>query len=226
LIDEKIDVLIPPRFRQKHKQHHLKYFEDPQSRLMGSGHNFFAIKKDGTEYPVEISLSYYENEGDKFVISFINDISCRKKKEEDIIKLRSELESAVEQRTKDLQETDIDQALDNALNVYSLGQKELLNSGLDFVSYLNNRHVPLKDLVIEFVDHVFKHSKDDNNEHYLSYVYDIIAFIEKSYINSNAAINSLINAGFLEESYIKSNVLTAGYLPSPRYNASVSVLVP
>lgn len=101
----------------------------------------------------------------------------------------------------DLTEQMIDAAMDYAFNIYARGQKELLGSGLDFISYLNNRHVPLKDLIIEFVDYIFKHCRDDNNEHYLSYVYNIIGFIEDSYIKSNEALNSLMLHGYLEETF-------------------------
>lgn len=121
------------------------------------------------------------------------------------------------QVTKNLTDNDIDEALDNALSAYNLAQKELNSSGLDFISYLNNRHVPLKDLVIEFVDFIFKRCKDDNDEHYLSYVYDIIAFIEKSYINSNESLNSLANQGLLAETYAPANTITFDIVPASAF---------
>src|SRR6478736_5363466 len=52
-----IDLLIPQRFREQHALYHVQYFKEPQSRLMHSGRDLFAIKKDGTEFSVEISLS-------------------------------------------------------------------------------------------------------------------------------------------------------------------------
>lgn len=116
--------------------------------------------------------------------------------------------------TKDLKEDKIDEALDNAFSVYHNGQNELLKSGLDFISYLNNRHVPLKDLVIEFVDYVFKHCKDDNIDHYLSYVQDIIRFIENSYLKSNDALDSLKLKGLIEESFVPANLIMFDLVPT------------
>src|SRR5690606_3009550 len=62
----------------------------------------FAVKKDGTEFPVEVSLSTYARNGHQYVIAIINDISVRKKAELEIKKLNDELEETVEQRTGEL----------------------------------------------------------------------------------------------------------------------------
>ena len=105
LIGKKIETLIPSRFHNKHIHHREKYSETLQNRPMGVGMELFALKRDGTEFPVEVSLGNYNNNGDKYVIAFISNISIRKKAAEEIIKLNDELEATVEQRTKDLKET-------------------------------------------------------------------------------------------------------------------------
>jgi PAS domain S-box-containing protein len=104
IIDKPIEVLIPQRYHHKHVDHRDAYTKNPKSRPMGVGLDLFAVKKDGTEFPVEVSLGNYENDGDKNVIAFISDISIRKKAEEEIVKLNDELEATVEQRTGDLLE--------------------------------------------------------------------------------------------------------------------------
>ncbi|WP_051189733.1 sensor histidine kinase [Daejeonella oryzae] len=105
LIGEKIERLIPSRFHTRHIVHRGKFSKNPQTRPMGLGMDLYALKKDGTEFPVEVSLGNYFNEGNRFVIAFINDISVRKAAEAKVEKLNNELEETVAQRTRDLQET-------------------------------------------------------------------------------------------------------------------------
>lgn len=103
LIGKQVEILVPKPFHKNHITYHKNFMEVSQTRLMGEGRDLFAVRKDGTEFPVEISLSNYINNGDKFVISFVSNISVRKKAEGIIEKLNSELEATVAQRTKDLE---------------------------------------------------------------------------------------------------------------------------
>ena len=105
LIGKEIEVLIPARFHKKHIQHREKYSKKNQSRPMGAVMNLLAAKKNGTEFPVEISLGNYHNNGDKYVIAFISNISMRKKAEADIEMINNKLETTVELRTRDLKGT-------------------------------------------------------------------------------------------------------------------------
>jgi PAS domain S-box-containing protein len=102
LTGDYIEKLMPKRFRHRHVGHRDHYNHHPQSRPMGIGLDLFAIKKDGTEFPVEISLSQYEHEEGSFVISYINNITERKKAEEKIEKLNNELEQKISERTQQL----------------------------------------------------------------------------------------------------------------------------
>lgn len=102
ILGKKIENLIPMRYHAQHVEHREKYIEKPQNRPMGLGMDLYALRKDGTEFPVEVSLGNYEIEGDKVVIAFISNISVRKKAEAEIQKLNDELESTVEQRTRQL----------------------------------------------------------------------------------------------------------------------------
>ncbi len=102
LIGKPIETLIPSRFRNRHVDHRYDYTHNPKSRPMGVGLDLYATKKDGTEFPVEVSLGNYDNNGEKNIIAFVSDISIRKKAEQEVEKLNDELEATVEQRTKDL----------------------------------------------------------------------------------------------------------------------------
>ena len=102
IIDKPIEILIPKRFHSKHVDHREDYTHNPKSRPMGVGMTLFAVKKNGEEFPIEVSLGNYEKNGDKNVIAFISDVSIRKNAEAEIIKLNDELEATVQQRTKEL----------------------------------------------------------------------------------------------------------------------------
>lgn len=135
LIGKPIETLIPSRFKNKHIDHRYDYTHNPKSRPMGVGMDLYAAKKDGTEFPVEVSLGNYDNNGDKNVIAFVSDISIRKKAEEEIEKLNDDLEGAIEQRTKEL--TDAMHQLEKSKEELSISlakEKELSELKSRFVS--------------------------------------------------------------------------------------------
>lgn len=102
LTGQKVEVLLPTALRQRHIVYREEYIKNPQPRSMGSSLNLFAIKKDGTLFPVEVSLTFFEAEGRRLIVSFVNDITERKNAENDLKKLTEELESKVNERTKEL----------------------------------------------------------------------------------------------------------------------------
>lgn len=104
LLGSTVEKLLPPQLRNRHTAHRERYAAHPQSRPMGIGLDLFAIRKDGSEFPVEISLSHYENEEGSFVIAYINNITARKQAEAKIERLNNELEQMVEERTQQLRE--------------------------------------------------------------------------------------------------------------------------
>jgi len=75
LIGKPVEILIPERFRSSHLDHRSKFFQAAHRRPMGAGLNLRALRKDGEEFPVEISLSPLLTDGCTMVIATIRDVT-------------------------------------------------------------------------------------------------------------------------------------------------------
>jgi PAS domain S-box-containing protein len=91
LIGNKVEQLIPRRYHTHHEKHRTGYIKNPQARPMGVGLDLFAVRKDGSEFPVEISLSNYTTDEGIFAIAFISDITRRKEIETAMMEQKAEL---------------------------------------------------------------------------------------------------------------------------------------
>ncbi len=101
LLGKPLETLIPERFRQGHVGLRGSFFERPHPRAMGAGFELFAARKDGTEFPVEVSLSPLQDNGTQpMVMATIHDISARKQAEhalqESEARMRAIFETAVD----------------------------------------------------------------------------------------------------------------------------------
>jgi len=81
LIGQPVETLLPERFRGGHVAHRLSYFSEPRVRPMGRGLDLAALRKEGNEFPVEISLSYTRSGDGLVAMAFITDITHRKRAE-------------------------------------------------------------------------------------------------------------------------------------------------
>jgi len=81
LLDQPVELLVPMRFRRNHPELRASFFAAPQSRPMGAGRDLYGLKKDGSEFPIEIGLNPIETDEGTMVLSAIVDISGRKRME-------------------------------------------------------------------------------------------------------------------------------------------------
>jgi PAS domain S-box-containing protein len=111
-----VDILLPARYHHRHAGHREGYSQHPTPRRMGIGRDLYGIRKDKTEIIVEVSLSPFSTSEGDFIMSFIVDVTERKKNETDLriaherlqqtsealTQLNTELETKVQERTEAL----------------------------------------------------------------------------------------------------------------------------
>jgi|SRR5450432_879263 PAS domain S-box-containing protein len=156
LIGQKVEVLLPRNIREGHVNLREGFYHDPRNRVMGHNRDLLAGRKDGKTFPVEISLSTYIQNEERYVIAFIIDITGRKEIEKNMILqqqqlekvtdemriLNADLEAKVEQRTIILKE---------ALKRLEESQNEL-SSALDKEKQLNE----IKSRFVSMASHEFR----------------------------------------------------------------------
>jgi PAS domain S-box-containing protein len=94
LVGQPVEILVPERFRAAHPSHRTRYFGAPKTRYMGSGLELYGRRRNGSEFPVEISLSPLETEEGTLVSSTIRDVTDRKKAEEQRFQLAAIVDSS------------------------------------------------------------------------------------------------------------------------------------
>jgi PAS domain S-box-containing protein len=156
IIGKPVETLLPDKIRDHHTKLREDFYHQPQNRVMGHGRDLYGRRKDNTDIPVEVSLSFYTRDEELFVIAFIVDITQRKKIENDMLrqqkelekmandmqKLNAELEAKVEERTLILKE---------ALQKLEESQLEL-SEALDKEKQLNE----IKSSFVSLASHEFR----------------------------------------------------------------------
>jgi PAS domain S-box-containing protein len=99
LLGRKVEALVPHRYQSRHPGQRAEFMEHPRARPSGAGRDLYGLRKDGTEFPVEIGLNPIRMAGATWVLSAIVDVTERRRATRKIHELNQELERRVEERT-------------------------------------------------------------------------------------------------------------------------------
>ena len=216
LIGKKMEILIPQRYHHQHVTDRGSYMEHPVTRPMGIGRDLFGVKKNGSEMPLEISLSSYTSNEDVFSIAFISDISQRIEVQNKMREQRQEL-AAINKRMEVLNE-DLERKVEaRTAKLHEIMQK--LEASKDELSKALNKEKDLGDLKSAFVSmasHEFRtplstilssasllgkyklsEEQDKRDKH--------VQRIKSSVINLNNILNEFLSLGKIEDGKISSH---------------------
>ena len=117
-----IESLLPREVRERHVQHRMAYDKKPVQRSMGIGMDLWGQRKDGSVFPVEVSLNHFTVSGKRIVMGLVTDITLRHKAEAELQRTNQELEDRVEQRTAELREAEhsVREALEKERELHAL----------------------------------------------------------------------------------------------------------
>ncbi len=215
IVGQAIEVLIPEKFKPHHHELRDGFYKHPSNRAMGQNRDLFGRRKDGTNLPVEVSLSHYRKENELFVIAFIVDITRRKEIENnmktqqaelerisnEIRKLNADLEMKVEERTMILKEalqrleqsqTELSEALDK--------ERQLNEIKSRFVSMASHEFRTPLSTVLSSASLLSKYTHTEDQEKRDKH----IEKIKSSVKNLNEILEDFLSLGKLDEGKVQS----------------------
>ncbi len=217
IINKEVEILIPHNRRTEHIQHRSKFGKQPENRMMGTGRDLYAIRKDGITFPVEISLCSYTIENKNYVIAFIIDITIRKGNETvllqqkaamekisaDLKQLNASLEQKVDDRTKMLKETlaELEKSKEEVSEALQK-EKELSDLKSRFVTMASHEFRTPLSTILSSASLIAKYTKEDEQEKRDKH----INRIKEAVGNMRIILEDFLNLEKLEADSVKANV--------------------
>lgn len=211
-----VEDLIPSRFRDKHVHYREKYNAKPVNRSMGQNMDLNAVRKDGEEFPVEVSLGHYTFGAERFVIAYIIDISRRKEIEEMLLQQKADLEKSnleVEKLNDELEQKVISRTLELNTTLQALEaskseleaalnkEKELSDLKTRFVSMASHEFRTPLSTILSSVSLVAKYKQAEEQDKRDKHIQRI-----KSAVNNLTDIlNEFLSIGRIEEGRVQTN---------------------
>jgi len=208
LIGEKIELLIPRRYGSKHVGHRMNYAQYPKSRNMGGNLDLYAKRKDNSEFPVEISLSPFSTSDGDYVVSFVIDVSLRKKQAEALLEahrqiqnLNADLEERVALRTHELAGAleEIEQSKQEVMRALEK-ERQLNEMKTKFVTIASHEFRTPLATILSSASLIGRYTHTEEGEKRQKHVQRI-----KSTVNNLTEIlNDFLSMGKLEEGQIRN----------------------
>lgn len=242
VIGNSVEMLIPSEFHSRHIGYRNDFMQHPQTRPMGKGRELHAQRKDGSQFPVEVSLSHYQIDHEVFVIAFVIDITLRKIDEEIMLEqkkhleefnnriqqLNADLEQKVEDRTKMLRETldELERSRKELSEAYEK-EKELSDLKLGFVTMASHEFKTPLSIILSSVSLISRYKlnhEQDKREKHLGRIRGAVLdmkniledFLSMEKLDEESMVANLISvpaAEFIKQ--IKGVIDDIGYIVKP-----------
>jgi PAS domain S-box-containing protein len=168
LLGQSVDVLVPDAIRHQHYRHRDGYLEHPRTRPMGTGLDLHARRRDGSLFPVEISLSPIQTEGGTHVTAVIRDVTERKRAEQEVRRLQQQYTIELEARNRESERAN--RLKSEFLASMSHELRTPLHTIIGFAELLQEEHDgDLNERQARFVGHIRRDS-----EHLLELINDVL----------------------------------------------------
>lgn len=210
LIGKSIEDLVPKNVVPVHAKLRESYISNPHPRAMGQGKDLYALRKDGSVFPVEISLSFFKADERQFVMSFIVDITLRKEQDAYIRNMNKELEQRVSDRTQALAKANSELAHSQAELTHALAkEKELNELKSRFVTTASHEfRTPLAAILssVSLIDRYSDNSDVEKRQKHIQRIKSMVGDLTE-------ILNDFLSLGKLEEGIVRNSPVNVELIP-------------